>query len=85
VFALITLAPDKLPPVPAPATNSFAVREPVTFALPLTLKPVPVTIATLALPATLKLIFPFADGIAILLLPLLNYLTSASNRIYLYN
>jgi len=55
-----------LPPVPEPN-----VTLPVMFAVPATFIPVPVTITTLALPTALKLIFPFADGILTLLLPLL--------------
>jgi len=66
VLALITLAPVKLPPVPPPN-----ITLPVMFAVPATFMPVPVTITTFALPAELKLIFPFADGMLTLLVPLL--------------
>ena len=65
-MALTKLAPVKLPPAPLPN-----VTLPVMFAVPATFIPVPVTITTFALPTALKLIFPFAAGMLILLLPLL--------------
>jgi len=65
-LALTKLAPVKLPPAPPPIVTS-----PVMFAVPATFMPVPVTITTFALPAELKLMLPFADGMLTLLVPLL--------------
>ena len=51
---------DTLPPDPD-VTMLPTVALPVTFNVPATLTPVPVTISILALPATLVVTFPFAD------------------------
>ena len=53
VFALITLAPEILPPDPDPVVILLAERFPVTFAVPSMFAPVPVTTRMLALPEAL--------------------------------
>ena len=63
VFALITFAPVILPPVPEPVVIFPAERFPEIFAVPVIFAPVPVTTKTFALPATLRLMLPFAAGI----------------------
>ena len=53
-------------PDPLPVITPLVVSVPVTFA------PVPVTTSTFALPAELRLILPFAEGIRTLLFPFAN-------------
>jgi len=60
VLAEITLTLDTLPPDPD-VTILPTVALPVTFSVPATLTPVPVTIKIFALPATLVVTLPFAD------------------------
>ena len=66
VLALITLAPDMLPPEPEPVTST-----PDMFAVPATFIPVPLTTTMLALPIALIVMLPLAVAILTLLFPLL--------------
>ena len=70
MFALITLAPVKLPPPPVPVDIvPVTTKLPDTFATPLIFAPVPVTTNILALPTALMLTLPLAAGIFTLLFP----------------
>ena len=60
MLALITFALLMLPPVPDDI-RLLTVVLPVTFNVPATLTPVPVTTIMFALPATLVVILPFAE------------------------
>ena len=60
----MTLPPVIFPPEAAPTVNV-----PVTFAVPATFIPVPVTTTILALPTALIVMLPFAIAILTLLFP----------------
>ena len=69
VFAETTLILDNVPPLPD-VTKLPTVVLPLTFSVPATLTPVPVT-TIVVLPTAVRLILPLLVGIFTLLLPLL--------------